>query len=137
MIQPDNVSMPGSHNSEIGCAGDWQPDCDQAQLALDAEDEVWKQTVTLPAGSYAYKAAIDKSWDENYGAGGIPNGSDIPLDLAAPQDVSLLLRPRDALGHDRRQRPDHHRARQLPERARVFGRLGARLHAIVAPGSRR
>ena len=90
VIQPDNVSMPGSHNSEIGCTGgDWLPDCDQAQLALDAEDEVWKQTVTVPAGSYAYKAAIDKSWDENYGAGGIPNGSDIPLDLAAPQDVSF------------------------------------------------
>jgi len=89
VTQPDNVSMPGSHNSEIGCPGDWQPDCDQAQLALDANDLIWKKTVSIPAGSYEYKAAIDKSWDENYGAGGVPAGPNIPLNLAGTQDVSF------------------------------------------------
>ncbi|HSE10661.1 MAG TPA: pullulanase-type alpha-1,6-glucosidase, partial [Nocardioidaceae bacterium] len=79
VTQPDAVSMPGSHNSEIGCAGDWQPDCDQAQLSLDPKDEIWKGTVDIPAGDYEYKAAIDRSWDENYGAGGAPNGSNIGL----------------------------------------------------------
>ncbi|TDU87074.1 pullulanase-type alpha-1,6-glucosidase [Kribbella voronezhensis] len=77
VTQPANVSVPGDHNSEMGCTGDWQPDCSQAQLTLDPKDKVWKGTYTLPAGEHAYKAAINKSWDENYGAGGASNGANI------------------------------------------------------------
>ncbi len=77
--QPPAVSVPGDHNAEMGCPGDWQPDCDAAQLSLDADDEIWKRTfTTLPAGDFAYKAAINRSWDENYGAGGNKNGANIP-----------------------------------------------------------
>ena len=78
VTQPDSVSVPGTHNSEMGCAGDWQPDCDQAQLTLDAQDQIWKGTYsTIPAGPNDYKAAINKSWDENYGAGGAKGGGNI------------------------------------------------------------
>ncbi|MFI5708425.1 pullulanase-type alpha-1,6-glucosidase [Kribbella sp. NPDC051620] len=75
--QPANVSVPGDHNSEMGCPADWSPDCDQAQLTLDPKDQVWKRTYTIPAGEHAYKAAINKTWDENYGAGGNANGANI------------------------------------------------------------
>ena len=85
VVQPDAVSVPGNHNDEMGCPGDWQPDCDLAQLALDPADEIWKgSSDTIPAGDYEYKAAINRSWDENYGAGGIRNGSNIPY--TAPGD---------------------------------------------------
>ncbi|HEX6920731.1 MAG TPA: alpha-amylase family glycosyl hydrolase [Actinomycetes bacterium] len=87
VTQPQAVSIPGSHGSEIGCPdsstdggsdpGDWDPTCPQAQLALDADDDIWKTTVSPAAGGYAFKAAIDKSWDENYGAGALRNGGDI------------------------------------------------------------
>ncbi|TWD83363.1 pullulanase-type alpha-1,6-glucosidase [Kribbella amoyensis] len=77
VVQPANVSVPGDHNSEMGCPADWSPDCDQAQLTLDANDKVWKGTYSLPAGEHAYKAAINKTWDENYGAGGDRNGANI------------------------------------------------------------
>ena len=77
VVQPAAVSVPGDHNSEMGCAGDWQPDCAQAQLTRDPKDDVWKGTYTLPAAPHAYKVAINKSWDENYGAGGVPNGANI------------------------------------------------------------
>ena len=77
VTQPAAASVPGSHNSEMGCPGDWQPACDQAQLERDPADDIWKTTIPVPAGSYAYKVAIDKAWDENYGAGGVPNGGDI------------------------------------------------------------
>ncbi len=77
VTQPDAVAVAGSHNSEMGCAGDWLPDCDQAQLTLDPEDQVWKGTYTVPAGPYAYKAAINKAWTENYGAGGVKDGPNI------------------------------------------------------------
>ncbi len=84
--QPSAVSVPGTHNSEMGCpvelgvSGDWAPDCDQAQLALDEVDGIWKGSYELPAGSYGYKAAIDRDWSENYGAGGVPNGDNIPYE---------------------------------------------------------
>jgi len=78
--QPAAVSVPGSLNSELGCAGDWMPDCPQAQLALDPADGIWKLSVpNLPAGNYEFKAAINGSWAENYGLGGAANGSNIAL----------------------------------------------------------
>ncbi|MGB3829511.1 MAG: pullulanase-type alpha-1,6-glucosidase [Ornithinimicrobium sp.] len=80
--QPEAVSVPGDHNSEMGCAQDWLPDCDQAQLSLDAKDMIWKGTYDIPAGNYAFKAAINRTWDENYGAGGVPDGGNIAY--AAP-----------------------------------------------------
>ncbi|MBM6405697.1 hypothetical protein JQN72_15755 [Phycicoccus sp. CSK15P-2] len=81
--QPDAVSVPGTHNSEMGCpvelgvSGDWAPDCDQAQLALDDRDGIWKEHFSIPAGSYGYKAATNRSWTENYGAGGVREGDNI------------------------------------------------------------
>ncbi|GAB3927422.1 hypothetical protein GCM10029976_023590 [Kribbella albertanoniae] len=77
VVQPANVSVPGDHNSEMGCPADWSPDCDQAQLVLDPKDKVWKGTYTIPAGEHAYKAALNKNWDVNYGAGGNQNGANI------------------------------------------------------------
>jgi pullulanase-type alpha-1,6-glucosidase len=70
VTQPSAVSVPGNHNSEMGCSGDWQPDCAQAQLTLDPKDQIWKGSYdAIPAGPYEYKAAIDRKWDESYGAG--------------------------------------------------------------------
>jgi len=75
--QPSTVGVPGTHNSEMGCAADWAQDCDEAQLVLDSADKIWKKPFTLPAGPYAYKAALDKSWTENYGDKGEFNGANI------------------------------------------------------------
>src|SRR5436190_1682641 len=65
---PAQVVAAGSFQSEAGCPGDWQPECEATGLAFDAEDRVWQGTVPLPAGDYEYKAALNRSWDENYGA---------------------------------------------------------------------
>ena len=51
-------------------------------LTYDSSDDVWQGVFTLPAGSYQYKAALNNSWDENYGLHAAFNGSNIPL--AAP-----------------------------------------------------
>jgi pullulanase-type alpha-1,6-glucosidase len=83
--QPTAVSVPGSHNSEMGCPGDWQPDCPAAQLTRDAMDGVWKGRFTLPAGSFEYKAALNNSWDENYGLRAVPGGPNIPYTAAGGQ----------------------------------------------------
>jgi pullulanase-type alpha-1,6-glucosidase len=83
VTQPANVSVPGDHNSEMGCANDWDPACDQAQLALDARDQIWKGTYTIPAAEHAYKVAIDKAWTENYGEGAVRDGPNITYQAPA------------------------------------------------------
>ena len=65
--QPGSVAIAGTLNSEMGCAGDWDPGCPAAALTLDPVDQIWKKDVTLPAGPYSYKAALDGNWTENYG----------------------------------------------------------------------
>ncbi|WP_350347968.1 pullulanase-type alpha-1,6-glucosidase [Agromyces sp. G08B096] len=70
------VTVPGNHNSEMGCAGDWTPGCEQAKLSLRA-DGVYAGTFDVPAGDYEYKVAVNGSWDLNYGAGGVPNGPNV------------------------------------------------------------
>ena len=93
VTQPDAVSVPGNHNSEMGCAGDWLPDCPQAQLALDTADQVWKGTFdSLAPGDYGYKVALNNSWDVNYGAGGVFNGSNVSY--TNPGEVSFYYDPR-------------------------------------------
>lgn len=74
------VVAPGSFQSELGCSGDYDPGCLRSWLQ-DVDGDGIYQLVTslLPAGSYDAKAAIDESFTENYGLGGIPNGANIPF----------------------------------------------------------
>jgi glycosidase len=81
--QPGTVAIAGTLNSEMGCPADWEPGCDQAQMSLDGTDKIWKkQGVTLPVGPYAYKAALDRAWTENYGEGGVRDGGNISMETA-------------------------------------------------------
>ncbi|GAB4098117.1 alpha-amylase family glycosyl hydrolase [Sinomonas halotolerans] len=78
--QPGSVSVPGTLNTEMGCPGDWDPACPQAQLTYDPAQGVWRGTFDLPVGSYAAKAALNGSWDVNYGEGGVQNGPNISVE---------------------------------------------------------
>jgi pullulanase-type alpha-1,6-glucosidase len=86
---PASVAIVGSLQSELGCPGDWQPECATTELAYDADDDVWQKSFDVPTGNWEYKAALNDSWDENYGAGGALNGANISLSLADPQDVKF------------------------------------------------
>ena len=84
---PASVTIAGSFQSEVGCPGDWQPDCATMYLFYDANDDVWQNAFSIPAGNYEYKAALNNSWDENYGLNAMLNGSNIPLSLGS--DISV------------------------------------------------
>ena len=86
---PAAVTVAGSLQGELGCPGDWQPECDATQLAYDPGDGVWQGAWTVPAGSHEYKAALNESWDENYGAGAQPNGANIGLSLGSSATVKF------------------------------------------------
>ncbi|HKV12508.1 MAG TPA: pullulanase-type alpha-1,6-glucosidase, partial [Thermoanaerobaculia bacterium] len=86
---PASVTVAGSLQSELGCGGDWQPDCAETHLTYDADDDVWQGTFDLLAGSYEYKAALNDSWDENYGANAARNGGNIGLNLSTDGAVKF------------------------------------------------
>ncbi|ROS31404.1 pullulanase-type alpha-1,6-glucosidase [Cellulomonas sp. PhB150] len=86
------VTVPGSHNSEMGCAADWSPDCADAVLTKQPGG-VYAGTFTLPAGDYEYKVAIGGSWTENYGAGGVRDGGNAAYSLTATTDVTFVYDP--------------------------------------------
>jgi glycosidase len=86
---PATVTVVGSLQSELGCAGDWQPECATTHLTYDAADAVWQGTWTVPAGAYEFKAALNGGWDENYGANAAPGGANILLNLAASTSVKF------------------------------------------------
>nr|WP_250649182.1 MULTISPECIES: pullulanase-type alpha-1,6-glucosidase [unclassified Actinomyces] len=71
------VTLPGSHNDEMGCTADWAPDCTAAALSRDEVSGLYTAAIDLPAGSYEYKVAIGATWDENYGANGVAGGANI------------------------------------------------------------
>ena len=89
----DNVNsviavLAGSFQSELGCTGDFQPDCLRSWLEDTNGDGIYSLTTTaLPAGSYSTIVAIDESFGETYGAGGKLGGGNIsfsvPTDGAA------------------------------------------------------
>ena len=112
--------------------GDWQPDCPATQLSFDASDRVWQGTFNVPAGNWEYKAALNGTWDENYGANAQLNGPNIGLSLAAPAPVKFYY------DHATHWITDNHNSviatapGSYPERDRVPRRLAAGLPALVA-----
>nr|MBA2769583.1 alpha-amylase [Sporichthyaceae bacterium] len=78
------VTAAGSFQSELGCPGDWQPDCLRSWLQ-DPDGDATSTFVTtaIPAGDYETKATIGESWDENYGQGGVPGGPNIAFNVPA------------------------------------------------------
>ncbi|MGE5642853.1 MAG: DUF3372 domain-containing protein, partial [Byssovorax cruenta] len=93
---PDMVNIPGTHQDELGCSGEWQPDCEKTQLTLDAEDDIWQGTFEIQPNNDSdkkgprYKAALNGSWTENYGANATPGGADIPLVVPVPTQVKFF-----------------------------------------------
>ena len=46
-------------------------------------------TTLLPEGSYEFKVAVGLSFDENYGAGGVPNGPNMAITVPADSRVTF------------------------------------------------
>ena len=96
----DNVSSAiataaGSFQSELGCPGDWQPDCLRSWLQdTDADGTYTFTTDVLPVGSYEFKVARDEAWTVSFGAGG--GGANIPFTVGRVGDrVTISYSPSD------------------------------------------
>lgn len=93
--QPEKVGLPGTHQNELGCSGEWQPDCAQTLLVFDPEDGVWQAEFLIQPKNDddkkdpRYKVALNGTWDENYGKNAARNGADIPLVVSQPTRVKF------------------------------------------------
>ncbi|MEO3932268.1 glycosidase [Micrococcaceae bacterium Sec7.4] len=73
--QPDFVAVAGDFNILLGAPANWAPQYDESQMELDLVDQLWKLAADLPAGSYSFKIALNRAWDENFGAFGAFDGA--------------------------------------------------------------
>ena len=84
----DMVNVPGSYQSLVGCAYDWQASCSITEMSK--VEDVWTSgPFKLPAGYYECKVALDGGWAINYGVDGTFNGSNIPFSLRGAGQVSF------------------------------------------------
>ncbi len=76
-INSSIVTAAGSFQSEIGCPGDWSPDCLKSWMEDIDGDGIY--TFTTPVGlqnggtsdgHFEWKAALNEGWAESYGDGG-------------------------------------------------------------------
>lgn len=92
---PDSVNIPGTHQDESGCPAEWNPACENTNLVLDVEDDVWQGTFEIQPGNDAdkkgarYKVALNGGWGENYGVNASAGGADIPLLVTEPTQVKF------------------------------------------------
>ena len=76
------MTIAGSLQTSLGCPGDWNTQCEETMLVYNADSDLWLATFDLPAGSYEYKAALNGTWDDNYGLGAEYYGPNIPREVA-------------------------------------------------------
>ena len=73
--QPEAVAVAGDFNILLGAPANWAPQYDESQMELDLVDQLWKLAANLPAGTYSFKIALNRSWEENFGAFGAFDGA--------------------------------------------------------------
>jgi pullulanase-type alpha-1,6-glucosidase len=93
------VTIAGTLQSELGCPGDWMPDCNKTNLTLDPNDGIWKGIFDVTPNNDQdqkgprYKVALDGSWSVNYGKNAVSSGADIPLVVDKATKVKFYFDP--------------------------------------------
>lgn len=86
------VNLPGSYQDKAGCGAAWDPACESTAMTL-GDDGLYHLTVSLPAGDYEFKVALDGSWAVNYGSDGAQDGPNYTLSLPADGKVNFTYDP--------------------------------------------
>ncbi|HEU0181906.1 MAG TPA: hypothetical protein VFR16_06935, partial [Agromyces mariniharenae] len=84
-----SFALVGSLQSELGCSGDWQPECAETELAPTSTPGVYAADFTIPAGTWEYKVAVNDGWAESYGLDG--GGDNIPLTVDGDTPVRVVF----------------------------------------------
>lgn len=86
------VTLPGSFQESVGCEGNWQPECMATWMGLPNSNGIYTYSTTrIPAGAHEVKVAHGRSWDENYGPGGVLNSPD-NYEFSVSGDMVVVFR---------------------------------------------
>ena len=55
-----SVALVGDLQEELGCPGDWQPDCAATELTLQKDGATWAGTFGGPQGAWGFKVGRPK-----------------------------------------------------------------------------
>jgi pullulanase len=86
---PRTVTIAGTLQPQLGCPGQWNTTCQDSMLIYSEQDDLWLATFELSAGNYEYKAALNGSWDDNYGLNAEYYGPNIPLQVAEDGPITF------------------------------------------------
>ena len=64
---PSSVTVAGSLQSELGCGGDWQPECAATHLGYDANDDVWQGVFNVPVNNAQVTFSYNATTREMFG----------------------------------------------------------------------
>ncbi len=74
----DNVNstiatVAGSFQNELGCPGDWSPDCLRSWMQDTDGDGIYSfETTQLPLGDYEFKVALNEGWTTSFPGSNVP-----------------------------------------------------------------
>ena len=80
------AALVGDLQSELGCPGDWQPDCAATELTKGS-GSTYSKDFTIPAGAWQVKIAMNDAWTESYGLDG--GAANSPLTLGRATKVRV------------------------------------------------
>ncbi|NDJ78804.1 MAG: hypothetical protein GYB65_21345, partial [Chloroflexi bacterium] len=89
------ANVPSNFQAEVGCPGNWAPDCLRTWLQDPDGDGIYEYSTTaIPAGDWEAKVAVDQTWDISYGEGGALGAGNIAFTVAeAGQLVTVTFDP--------------------------------------------
>ncbi len=89
------VSLTGSLQDELGCGFDYDYECDNPALVLNADSGMWEGSFTLPAGCYSFwvKETFSCNIVGFYGENGSEWGSEIQLYVPEEGEITFIYDP--------------------------------------------
>jgi len=82
------VVLAGSFQDELGCYGDWVPDCTNTALIYNSDSELFEADLNIPTGCYDYRVVLENSWENSFGQEGIHNGPNYTISIPANPDIT-------------------------------------------------
>ena len=122
------MTIAGSLQYELGCPGDWQPECAATQLGFDADDGVWQATLPAPGRQLGVQGrARTARGTRTTAPARCRDGPEHPARRSARRPRSSSSTTTRPTGSPTTSRLGHrHGAGQLPERARLRRPTGTR-----------
>ena len=125
------VTVPGSHNSEMGCPGDWQPDCADGPADQARRRHLLRHVHAAGRAATSTRSRSAAAGTRTTARAASRGGGNVAYTVAGRRPGDVLLRPVDALVHVDGAGPDPHGPGLRQQRAGLRRRLEAGLPEVA------